>query len=123
MAAARNKAPIMAPTRELIKWLRRPYLATLDWGLDRPFVTSGAYLLAIGVSGQGPSAFIEHEKTGLLIEPKSVPAITASILAIDHDRQRMQQIAAAGAAHIRANFTWDEHARRLIDVYREVLPK
>jgi len=39
-----------ARTKAVIKWLRRPYLAVLKWGMDRPFVMVGGYLLAIGLS-------------------------------------------------------------------------
>jgi len=39
-----------APTRELIKWLRRPYIAVLEWALKHRKATAGVYALAIAVS-------------------------------------------------------------------------
>jgi cobalt-zinc-cadmium resistance protein CzcA len=39
-----------AETRELIKWLRRPYIAVLKWALERRGVTAGVYALAIAAS-------------------------------------------------------------------------
>ena len=80
-----------------------------------------AGLLTIGVRGQGPSAFIEHERTGLLVEPRSVSDLAKQLVVIEQDREHMRTIAEAGADHVRANFTWDAHARHLLDVYEEVL--
>jgi cobalt-zinc-cadmium resistance protein CzcA len=39
-----------APTKEFIRWLRRPYIAVLEWAMERRRVTVGAYIGAIAVS-------------------------------------------------------------------------
>ncbi|MBI3675206.1 MAG: glycosyltransferase family 4 protein [Proteobacteria bacterium] len=74
-------------------------------------------LLTIGVRGQGPSAFIEDGVTGLLVEPRDPQSLAACLLAIPRKRLDMQKIAMAGCQMVKEAFTWDAHARRLIDVY------
>jgi len=77
-------------------------------------------LLAIGVRGEGPSAFIEDGVTGFLVEPRNVASLGVRLSECLASRERIRQIAAAGCAHVRQNFTWDAHAEKLLDVYREV---
>lgn len=77
-------------------------------------------LLTIGVKGQGPQAFIKHEKTGLLVEPNRVDDLTNKLLYVLENRKKMQLIAAAGKKYVLENFTWEKHAEKLISVYKEV---
>ncbi len=39
-----------AETKEFVKWLRRPYIAVLEWAMERRRVTFGAYAVAIAGS-------------------------------------------------------------------------
>jgi glycosyltransferase involved in cell wall biosynthesis len=78
-------------------------------------------LLTIGVQGQGPSAFITDDKTGLLVEPRSVDAVYQAIRRVSADRDRMAAIARAGRAHASAEFTWARHAARLATVLEEAV--
>lgn len=77
-------------------------------------------LLTIGVKGQGPQAFIEHEKTGLLVEAQSVDSLTNIILYAFKNSEKMQAIAAAGKKHVLENFTWKQHAKKLASIYVEL---
>jgi glycosyltransferase involved in cell wall biosynthesis len=78
-------------------------------------------LLAIGVSGQGPEAFIAHDKTGLLVRPADVESLVATMKIVLENASEMRRIAAAGQRLVRAEFTWAAHARKLVAVYREAL--
>ena len=78
-------------------------------------------LVAIGVRGQGPEAFIEHGNTGFLVEPKNPHSIADYVLDIAAKPLAMRQMGLAAAASVRDKFTWDEHARRLLQVYYEVV--
>ncbi|MFO1316191.1 MAG: glycosyltransferase [Burkholderiales bacterium] len=78
-------------------------------------------LLAIGVSGQGPEAFIAHEGTGLLVRPNDVESLFDAMRRVTEDVSEMRRIAAAGQRLVRADFTWAAHAQKLIAVYREAL--
>lgn len=77
-------------------------------------------LLTIGVKGQGPQAFIEHDRTGLLVEPQSVDSLTNTLLYALENREKMLMIAKSGKQFVLENFTWQQHAEKLNKVYREV---
>jgi glycosyltransferase involved in cell wall biosynthesis len=79
-----------------------------------------AGLVAIGVQGQGPEAFIEHGKSGFLVEPKSPRSLADCILGIVAQPEAARGIGAAGMKLVRSAFTWDAHASRLTEVYREL---
>jgi len=79
-----------------------------------------AGLLAIGVEGQGPAAFIRAGETGLLVPPRNAGHLAACLTALADDRPRMRAIAAAGQAYVMDHLTWDHHARKLVQVYRDV---
>jgi glycosyltransferase involved in cell wall biosynthesis len=79
-----------------------------------------AGLVAIGVRGQGPEAFIEHGKSGFLVEPKSPRSLADCILGIVAQQEGARGIGAAGMKLVRNAFTWDAHATRLTEVYREL---
>lgn len=77
-------------------------------------------LLTIGVKGQGPQAFIDHTKTGLLVEPQDIHHLFETLhQAITHFDE-MKLIAQAGQQYVLENFTWEKHAEKLLHVYREV---
>lgn len=78
-------------------------------------------LLAIGVRGQGPSAFIRDGKNGLLVEPRNVDSLFACLRAVGEDMPGMQQIAIRGREHVRGHLTWRRHAKSLTDVFAEVV--
>lgn len=81
----------------------------------------GSGLLAIGVRGQGPGAFIRHGETGLLVEPNDVESLYEAMKAVFDDRSGAQTMAAAGNRLVRSEFKWDRHAEKLISVYQEAL--
>lgn len=77
-------------------------------------------LLTIGVEDQGPSQFIEHEKTGLLIKPRDVASLEAALRRLLSDPSRQwRSIATAGAHHVRRTCTWDAHAKKLLNVFED----
>ena len=78
-------------------------------------------LLAIGVAGQGPEAFVTSGETGLLVSPNDVESLFVAMKSVLEDRAKARSIAAAGQRHVRSEFTWRRHAEKLIAVYREAL--
>ncbi len=81
-----------------------------------------AGLLTIGVEGQGPSHFIRHGETGLLVPPQDVNALAAMLrMVLTSDRQRWQTIALAGSASARREWSWEVHAHKLAAVLREAI--
>lgn len=80
-----------------------------------------AGLLAIGVLGQGPEAFIRHGETGLLVDPRSVESLFLALRSVFEQGPQMRRIAAAGRTHVEGEFTWERHAARVVTVYEEAL--
>jgi glycosyltransferase involved in cell wall biosynthesis len=78
-------------------------------------------LLAIGVSGQGPEAFILHRETGLMVQPRSVDSLYACLRDVLANPLEMQRIATQGKIYVQNNFTLEHHAKRLAKVYREAI--
>jgi glycosyltransferase involved in cell wall biosynthesis len=78
-------------------------------------------LLTIGVEGQGPSQFIAHGRTGLLMKPRDVDSIEATLREVlgDKDR-RWRGIAEAGADFVRQFCTWRAHAEKLLEVFEGI---
>ena len=79
-----------------------------------------AGLLAIGVRGQGPSAYIAHGETGLLVAPRDAQSVAEQLLFCFENRERARSIAAAGSQGVRHGYGWDAHAKKLIAVYNEM---
>jgi len=78
-------------------------------------------LVAIGVAGQGPETFIDDGETGFLVEPHSARAVADCIAQVIEHPPDARRVAERAAHHAQA-FSWDAHARRLIDVYSELVP-
>lgn len=77
-------------------------------------------LLTIGVSGQGPSAFIRHEETGLLVAPNDVGSIVDILHVILVRPAFMRRVAENGKAFVCAEFTWARHAEKMMCALREI---
>lgn len=73
-------------------------------------------LLTVGVRGQGPSAFIRDGDTGLLVEPKDVDSLAASLQKAFEHPAEMQTVAAKGHDFVHGEFTWQRHAEKMTDV-------
>lgn len=78
-------------------------------------------LLTVAVAGQGPSAFIRHDASGLLVAPRSVDSVVACLRRIFAEPAALQLVAQQGQREVRRDFTWAAHARRLGQVCSEVL--
>jgi len=77
-------------------------------------------LLTIGTHGEGPSMFIKHEETGLLVEKNSVFSLKSVLQMIFNNPEKMKLIALNGKKHVHKNFTWKQHAKKLATIYQEV---
>jgi glycosyltransferase involved in cell wall biosynthesis len=61
-------------------------------------------------------------KWGELVEPGDSQALADSILGLIDAPARRQAMGRAAAAGVRASYDWPVIARRILDVYREVVP-
>lgn len=78
-------------------------------------------LLTIGVRGQGPSAFIRHGETGLLVAPQDVGSIVDILHVVLAYPPFLREIAEKGKAFVCSEFTWARHAERMIEVLNEIV--
>lgn len=78
-------------------------------------------LLTIGVEGEGPSAFIRHGETGLLVRPRDVAVLAGCLAQVLDAPEGYRPLAEAGGRLVRGEFTWTRHAVRLTEVYREIV--
>ena len=79
-----------------------------------------AGLLVVGVRGQGPSAFIEHGVSGLLVPPHDVEALTNQLSAIMRDVESFRGIASSASRVAAERFSWSRHAEMVTAIYREL---
>jgi len=72
-------------------------------------------------AGALPEVVGTHGETGVLVEPRSGPALAAGIASLLDDPERAAKIGKAARKRVLSQFTWQRAAERTVDVYREVL--
>jgi len=60
---------------------------------------------------------------GILVPPRSAEAMAATIKQLLNDKQAQQRMSEAGTKRVREKFSWEQAARRTLEVYQEVLAK
>ena len=78
-----------------------------------------AGLLAIGVTGQGPGAFVTSGETGLLVEPRSVPDLAGALAWTLHHPEEARTLADRGRRRAITEFTWRKHGMAMSRVLAE----
>lgn len=78
-------------------------------------------LLTVGVLGQGPQTFIKNGVSGFLIPPKNDLALTEILKFIFESPSKAADIAASGQRHVLEHFTWQNHAKKLETVFKELI--
>ncbi|WP_158089559.1 glycosyltransferase family 4 protein [Magnetofaba australis] len=110
---------------QLAVWLGQAHLFCLP---SQPEAFGIAYLeamsagcLALGVAGEGPSAFIVHGQSGVLAQEPSPDLVAAHLQELRAHPSTAQQIALAGQERVLSEFTWARHAERLESLYAQLL--
>jgi glycosyltransferase involved in cell wall biosynthesis len=83
----------------------------IAWGCGTPVVATTVGCL--------PDA-IEHGETGLLVPPRDSDALAAAIVELLENPALCARLSASGRARVETTDGWDEAARALIPVYREL---
>jgi glycosyltransferase involved in cell wall biosynthesis len=78
-------------------------------------------LLAVGVRGQGPEAFVRDGETGFLVPPRDAEAVATCLQRVFTQSAQCREMATRGRSEVWDHWTWESHARHLIGVYEEVL--
>lgn len=63
---------------------------------------------------------IDHESTGLLVEPRDVDGLASEILRLLHDPMLANRIAEKGQAHVRKHFSSSHMAKNYIHEYQQL---
>ncbi len=69
----------------------------------------------------GTDEAVAHEETGLLVPPRDPPALAAAIRRLLHDPALADRLAAAGRQRVEREFSAESAARRVMEIYDEVL--
>ena len=77
--------------------------------------------LVIGVYGQGPSAFIKSNVNGLLVEGQSIDSLKAALKQAIVAPESAGTMADKGRENVLLEYTWSEHARKLVELYHQVI--
>jgi starch synthase len=64
---------------------------------------------------------VRDGETGRLVEPGDVPALAAAIREVLSDAARRRSLGLAGAERAQRLFGWEGIARRVKDLYRELI--
>lgn len=75
----------------------------------------------IGVRGQGVEDFVVNGENGLLVEPFDVEALTAAMTTLLKDDDFAGRLGKNARATVLENYTWQDSARRLRDIYCSLL--
>ena len=77
----------------------------------------------IATAHGGACETVIHGETGWLVPPGDTPALADAIRqALGANPAERERMAAAGQAHVRANFTLEEMCSATLEVYRELIP-
>ena len=67
------------------------------------------------------SEVIEHERTGLLIEPGDYKELAENILVLLEHKQLREKLGSNARVEFERNYTWEQNARRIMAIYEELL--
>ncbi len=71
----------------------------------------------------GIPEFIDDERTGLLVPPGDVPALSAALVRLWNDPALARRLGRHGRTEVVPRYTWDRLVDRLEAVYREVVTR
>ncbi len=77
---------------------------------------------AVACRGAGIEDIIEDRATGMLVEPRNLADLTAALDHLLASPREAQAMGARARELVLEKLTWEENARKNIEVYKEVLP-
>jgi mannosyltransferase len=78
-------------------------------------------IACIATDAGGPRDIIRDGETGLLVQPGNAMALADAIEQLHADNELRAQLGRAAASHVRERFSIDATARRIGEVYEELL--
>lgn len=74
----------------------------------------------IGVQGEGIEDVITHGSNGLLVRPHSVEDVVEVLETLISDPVYAKSLAEKGREKVRNEYTWDQNAKKTIELYKEL---
>jgi glycosyltransferase involved in cell wall biosynthesis len=74
------------------------------------------------VCSAGSAKLLEHERTGLIVPNGDVAAFAAAIVRLAADPEYSSALGNAARDYVERNYSWDQAAQRLEQVYARVVP-
>jgi len=74
-------------------------------------------LLTVAVDGQGASSFITHNESGLLVEPCNSESLFECLGRVFNEQEFLREVAKKGQNQVYRDFSWSNHAKRLMQIY------
>ena len=107
---------------EVPGWLARMDIAVAPYPADRDFYFSPLKILEYMAAGLPVvasavgdiPAVVQHERTGILVPPGDIDALSDAMLRLARHPQLRHQLAVAARAQVTARHTWDLVAQRII---------
>ena len=75
----------------------------------------------MGCKGEGIEDFVEHGKTGMLVEPKDVDSLVQTIDYLLSNPDEARAMGERARKLVLENYTWGKNAEKTIEVYKEVI--
>jgi glycosyltransferase involved in cell wall biosynthesis len=111
-------------TEELVKQYCRAEVAVVP-SLYEGFGLPAAEAMSCGVpvvsTTAGALTEVVDEKSGILVPPGDHRAIAEAVKLLMNDDALRQRMGVAGRARVLKMFSWEEAARKTLEVYQEVM--
>jgi glycosyltransferase involved in cell wall biosynthesis len=111
--------------KEVIKYMEKADIFSLpSWNEGFGVVYIEAMVQGkpvIGCRGEGIEDFVEHGKTGMLVEPKDVDSLVQTIDYLLSNPDEARAIGERARKLVLENYTWGKNAEKTMKVYREVI--
>jgi len=75
----------------------------------------------IGCQGEGIEDFVEHGKTGMLVQPRDVDSLVEALDFLLSHPEEAKAMGERGRKLVLENYTWEKNAEKTIAVYEDVL--
>jgi len=75
----------------------------------------------IGCKGEGIEDFVEHGKTGLLVNPRDVDSLVEALDFLLSHPEEAKAMGEQARKLVLENYTWEKNAEKTIEIYKEVL--
>lgn len=92
-------------------WEGHPLTLLEAWAAGVPVIATDV---------EGITEFVDHERNGLLVPPRSPDAIASAIDDVFDDRQKAEALGRRAKRQVYEEYTWTECARKVNEIYERI---